>query len=206
MKLHPRGRLALIAGMAALSLATACATATVSGTAAPTSMVAAAAPVTASSTVASTPAAPPAPVAAVSTPAPPKPNMCAGNTQAQFVLVVIGVQHAWMCSHSTLVYQSAVTTGIATYDDETPTGTWHVQSIQGARYLTLLNGTRYHVEHWIPFDGVYGFHDAAWQTFPEGSALYKTQGSHGCVHLPMTAMVWLSKWVQVGATVTVRSA
>jgi lipoprotein-anchoring transpeptidase ErfK/SrfK len=198
-------RSVLIACVAALSLTAAgCATtATVAGNPDPTSM---AAPATSSSAPVSVP---PAPVVTTPTPTPtPKPaiNRCAGNTAAQYVLVVISVQHTWVCSHTTLVYDTAVTTGATVDDDDTPTGTWHVQSIQGARYLTLLNGTRYHVEHWIPFDGVYGFHDAAWQTFPEGSALYKTQGSHGCVHLPMKAMVWLSNWVHVGAKVTVRAA
>ena len=102
--------------------------------------------------------------------------MCAGNTAAQFVLVVISVQHAWMCSAPTLVYDTPVTTGDVTYGDDTPTGTWHIQSNQGARYLTTAQRHPLPRRALDPFDDVYGFHDAAWQTFPEGSALYKTRG------------------------------
>jgi lipoprotein-anchoring transpeptidase ErfK/SrfK len=146
---------------------------------------------------AAVPAAAPARIAAA--------DVCASNTAAQFVLVEISQQHAWMCEHRTLVYDTPVTTGEVANGDDTPTGTWHIQSKQGARYLTTLDGTRYHVDYWLPYDDIYGFHDAAWQTFPEGSDLYKTAGSHGCVHLPETAMAWLSGWADVGATVTIRT-
>jgi lipoprotein-anchoring transpeptidase ErfK/SrfK len=146
---------------------------------------------------AAVPAAAPAPMAAA--------DICATNTAAQFVLVEISEQHAWMCEHTTLVYDTPVTTGEVANGDDTPTGTWHIQSKQGARYLTTLDGSRYHVNYWLPYDDIYGFHDAAWQTFPEGSDLYKTAGSHGCVHLPETAMAWLAGWANVGATVTIRN-
>jgi lipoprotein-anchoring transpeptidase ErfK/SrfK len=143
------------------------------------------------------PAAAPVPQAAA--------DICATNTAAQFVLVVISAQHAWMCEKSALVYDTPVTTGEVANGNDTPTGTYHIQSRQGARYLTLLDGSRYHVDYWLPYDGVYGFHDASWQTFPEGSDLYKTNGSHGCVHLPIAAMAWLYTWSAVGATVTIRA-
>jgi lipoprotein-anchoring transpeptidase ErfK/SrfK len=138
----------------------------------------------------------------------PKPaaiNQCAGNTRAQFVLVSITRQHAGMCAYSRTVYDSPVTTGASASGDDTPTGTWRIQAKQGARYLTVRSGASYHVQYWMPYDGDYGFHDAAWQTFPEGSPLWHTQGSHGCVHLPITAMAWLYHWAAVGATVTVRA-
>jgi lipoprotein-anchoring transpeptidase ErfK/SrfK len=154
-------------------------------------------PVASALALSAVPAAAPVPQAAA--------DVCAANTAAQFVLVVISAQHAWMCEKSTLVYDTPVTTGEVANGNDTPTGTWHIQSRQGARYLTLLNGTRYHVDYWLPYDDIYGFHDAAWQTFPEGSDLYKTAGSHGCVHLPETAMAWLAGWANVGATVTIRN-
>jgi lipoprotein-anchoring transpeptidase ErfK/SrfK len=143
------------------------------------------------------PAAAPAPEAAA--------QICASNTAAQFVLVEISQQHAWMCAHTALVYDTPVTTGEVANGDDTPTGTWHIQLKQGARYLTTLDGSRYPVNYWMPYDDIYGFHDAAWQTFPEGSDLYQTAGSHGCVHLPEDAMAWLYNWAAVGATVTIRA-
>ena len=55
-----------------------------------------------------------------------------------------------------------------------------------------------------PYDDIYGFHDSAWQTIPYGSTKYHTDGSHGCVHLPIAAMKWLYNWAAVGAAVTIR--
>ena len=208
-------KIGLIVGVAAIALAaTACgATASTGATGpggagssaavdpAPTQPAAAssteAAAVASALNEAAVPAAAPAPMAAA--------DLCSSNTAAQFVLVEISQQHAWMCEHTTLVYDTPVTTGEVANGDDTPTGTWHIQAKQGARYLTTLDGSRYHVNYWLPYDDIYGFHDAAWQTFPEGSDLYKTAGSHGCVHLPETAMAWLAGWANVGATVTIRN-
>ena len=37
-----------------------------------------------------------------------------------------------------------------------------------------------------------------------GSSLYKSEGSHGCVHFPAAAMTRLYQWAPVGTTVTIR--
>ncbi len=71
------------------------------------------------------------------------------------------------------------------------------------RWLTPLDGGSYHVAYWVPYDGPYGFHDSSWQKFAYGSPKYRTDGSHGCVHLPMSAMKWFYKWADVGTAVTI---
>lgn len=200
---------ALLAGLAAISLtAAACGAAASVSSPAPTSPATTVAPTAPDGPVSPDSAAAVASALnAAAVPAAPQlapaSEICATNAAAQFILVQISVQHAWMCSHTTLVYDTPVTTGEVANGNDTPTGTWHIQSKQGARYLTTRDGTRYHVNYWLPYDDIYGFHDAAWQTFPEGSALYQTQGSHGCVHLPEAAMAWLAGWADVGATVTI---
>ena len=85
-------------------------------------------------------------------------------------------------------------------DDATPTGSWVVQGKQTNRYL-VGPGYRDFVKYWIPFNGDFGFHDANWQTFPLGSPLYRSQGSHGCVHLSLPVVKWLYGWAQTGSTV-----
>lgn len=127
---------------------------------------------------------------------------CSTNTQAQFVIVSISAQHAWMCEANNQVASTAVTTGDVADNDATPLGSWHVQDRQTNRDLT---GPGYsdHVQYWVPFNGDFGFHDASWQTFPFGSDLYTTQGSHGCVHLPTPTMQWFYGWIQVGTLVTI---
>jgi hypothetical protein len=49
-------------------------------------------------------------------------------------------------------------------------------------------GGAYPVRYWVPYDGAYGIHDSSWQRFPYSCPLYRTQGSHGCVHLPGATM------------------
>jgi hypothetical protein len=54
----------------------------------------------------------------------------------------------------------------------------------------------------VPFSGTeYGFHDASWQRFPLGSSAYRRQGSHGCVHLSLSAMRFLYTWGATGTAV-----
>lgn len=68
---------------------------------------------------------------------------------------------------------------------------------------TTLDGS-YHVKYWIPFKlGVWGFHDASWQHIPFGTPSYRSHGSHGCVHMPLTAIRWLFRWVKYGTPVRI---
>ncbi len=77
----------------------------------------------------------------------------------------------------------------------TPTGNYVVQGRNTNTVLTLNTGAQYNVRYWIPFDApLFGFHDSSWQHFPYGSPKYKTQGSHGCIHMPLKAMRFLYNW------------
>ncbi|MGI8880124.1 MAG: L,D-transpeptidase [Jatrophihabitans sp.] len=128
------------------------------------------------------------------------------NTRYQLVLVSITAQHLWMCAHARQVYSTAVTTGAVAKHDATPTGTFHVQGRNRDTTLLQDDGSQYHVKYWIPFQApLFGFHDAPWQHFPYGSAEYRSEGSHGCVHLPARAIAFLYHWVEIGATVVIRA-
>ena len=127
------------------------------------------------------------------------------------IYVSIGQQHLWACTGDVLLTDTAVTTGasaITNVNDATPTGT---SVITGKSRNTVLaghdiNGPWYDpVKFWMPFDGGIGFHDSSWQTFPYGSDLYKTEGSHGCIHIPVAVIATLFDWAPVGTLVTVRS-
>lgn len=130
---------------------------------------------------------------------------CLRNTAATFVLVSISQQHVWMCEGHKQVYSSPATTGEVDNGNATPTGSWVVQSRETNRYLTGP-GYRDYVHYWIPFDGDIGFHDATWQTMPFGSQRYRTEGSHGCVHLPLGVVRWLYGWAQSNSTVVTVAA
>jgi lipoprotein-anchoring transpeptidase ErfK/SrfK len=139
-------------------------------------------------------------------PKPKPPNACAANAAAKLVLVSITHQHLWMCAGPRVAYNSPVTTGaVALPYASTPTGTYQIQPKITNTTLTLLDGEGFAVKYWIPFDGpLFGFHDSSWQKFPYGSAQYRTEGSHGCIHTPLAAIAFLYHWAAVGTSVVIR--
>lgn len=129
---------------------------------------------------------------------------CAGNAAAQLFLVDITLQHAWACDGPKLVLSTPVTTGADRPDRETHVGTWQIQDKQTDRDLVGPGYSEF-VRYWMPYDGDFGLHDASWQTFTFGGDQWRTDGSHGCVHLPTDAMGFVFHWAQVGATVTIEA-
>jgi lipoprotein-anchoring transpeptidase ErfK/SrfK len=136
----------------------------------------------------------------------PTPNACAHNAAAQLVLVDLSRQHLWLCARHRLVKQTPITSGMSGQWTETPRGHYTVQGLERNTTLTLNTGATYAVKYWVPFDGpLFGFHDSSWQAFPYGSAKYKTDGSHGCVHMPLRAIAFLYGWARVGAKVYIHA-
>ena len=137
---------------------------------------------------------------------------CEGTPSGvQHIYVSISKQELYACTGPRLAISTAVTTGasaLTNVHDATPTGTWRIYS--KVRNTVLAgrdaNGSWYdHVKYWMAFYRGYGFHDASWQTFPYGSSLYKTKGSHGCVHVPLSVIAFLYGWAPIGTLVTIRS-
>lgn len=130
-------------------------------------------------------------------------NTCTRTGVAHLVSVDISSQLARFCSDWQQVLVSYVTTGASSLGNATPTGTWRVQAKVRDTVLRPAGGGAYPVRFWVPYDGAYGLHDSSWQTFPYGSPLYRTQGSHGCVHVPPTVMSWFFAWAPVGTIVQI---
>jgi lipoprotein-anchoring transpeptidase ErfK/SrfK len=130
---------------------------------------------------------------------------CVHNRQAQLIIVSIAQQHEWACARHRTVLSTPVTTGASSRrGDATPRGTFAVQGLDRHTTLTTSGDRSYRVNYWIPFHlGVWGFHDASWQTMPFGSKHYVTRGSHGCVHMPLAAIRWLFHWVRYGTPVRI---
>ncbi len=100
-----------------------------------------------------------------------------GNT---YVEVNLTAQHLYFYKDGELIIESDVVTG---KNDATPTGTYSLTYKE--RYGTLV-GENYSspVSYWMPFSGNVGLHDASWRT-SFGGTIYKTNGSHGCINLPI---------------------
>jgi hypothetical protein len=144
------------------------------------------------------PVAPVAPVHRVVTP-------CTRNHKPKWVFVSIRRQHMWMCAGRKVAYETPITSGMVGQYTNTPTGRFVIQGRTRNTWLTLIDGSSYAVKYWIPFDGpLFGFHDSSWQHFAYGSPKYRTQGSHGCVHMPLAAIRFLYRWGDTGTPVRIR--
>jgi L,D-transpeptidase catalytic domain len=139
-------------------------------------------------------------------------SACLGNPAGRKLLLVsLDDQQMWACDGPALAGASAITSGayaLPNVHDATPTGTWQISAKVTNTYLTGCDNNGCwddYVHYWMPFDGGYGFHDAPWQSFPFGSAVYATGGSHGCVHLPEDEAAWVFNWASVGTTVSIRT-
>lgn len=93
-------------------------------------------------------------------------------------------QHLYLYERGTLVLETDFVSG-APYmaGCTTPAGVF------GISYKTtnaVLRGQNYAtpVSYWMPFYGNFGMHDATWRT-EFGGEIYLTNGSHGCINLPL---------------------
>ena len=129
---------------------------------------------------------------------------CASNRAGREVLVSLARRHMWLCDGRTSDADFPVTSGRRAHGDSTPTGTYAVQARTRNTILNPAGGGAFRVKYWIPFKwGIYGFHDAPWQTIPFGSPQYTTSGSQGCVHLRTRDIARLFDWVALGTTVKI---
>lgn len=140
---------------------------------------------------------------------------CSANKLDKLIVVSISSRHLWSCEVASVVFDSAVITGMQNIAaDLTPTGTYHVYSKQTNLYLKGSDSTgswNDYVYYWMPFlnnqYGTYGFHDATWRANSEFGSVdpYSANASHGCVELPLATAKWLFSWAVVGTTLTVVS-
>ncbi len=93
-------------------------------------------------------------------------------------------QHLYLYWKGTLVLETDFVSGEPHVPgNRTPAGVF------GLTYKTtnaVLRGENYEtpVTYWMPFHGNFGMHDATWRT-EFGGDIYITNGSHGCLNLPL---------------------
>lgn len=92
-------------------------------------------------------------------------------------------QHLYLYQNGEIVLESDFVSGDMNNGNATP------QGVFGITYKTMnavLRGRDYvtPVTYWMPFHGNYGLHDATWRD-AFGGDIYLTNGSHGCLNLPL---------------------
>ena len=123
-----------------------------------------------------------------------------------YVEVDLGNQHFWFYQNGKVVIESDVVSGNVSTGRSTATGVFYV--IYKQRDVTLKgrneDGTKYEsdVSYWMPFYMDLGLHDASWRG-KFGGDIYKYDGSHGCVNLPVGVAAKLYENVFPGCPVVV---
>ena len=106
-------------------------------------------------------------------------------------------QHLYLYQNGELVLETDFVSGIMTRSDcVTPEGVF------GLTYKTtnaVLRGADYEtpVNYWMPFHGNFGMHDATWRD-SFGGDIYLTDGSHGCLNLPLDKAGEIYQYISTG--------
>ena len=124
-----------------------------------------------------------------------------------YIEVDITAQHMWYIVNGAIALETDIVTGKKGSND-TPTGTYTI--IEKMRNKTLrgriVNGKPLYetpVSYWmrITWSGI-GFHDATWQpTF--GGDRYVSNGSHGCINMPLDMAAALYEALPMGTPVII---
>lgn len=116
-----------------------------------------------------------------------------------YVEIDMGEQMMYYYLNGELQIETPVVTGNTSRRMGTPSGVNYVYLKQQDR---ILRGEGYasHVNFWMPVKGNIGIHDASWRS-KYGGTIYQTNGSHGCINTPYSAMVQMYEMVEVGTPV-----
>lgn len=118
-----------------------------------------------------------------------------------YVEINLTAQHLFFYKNGGLVLESDFVSGNVSKGNATPVGAF------GLTYKTtdaVLRGADYEtpVNYWMPFNGDVGMHDATWRN-KFGGNIYKTNGSHGCINLPLSVAKSIYAGVDTGYAVFV---
>lgn len=105
-------------------------------------------------------------------------------------------QHLYLYSNGELVLETDFVSGDVATDCNTPEGVF------GIAYKTtnaILRGRDYvtPVSYWMPYYNNYGMHDATWRD-EFGGDIYLTDGSHGCLNLPLDKAEQIYQYMSAG--------
>lgn len=113
------------------------------------------------------------------------------------VLVSISKQYVIYYKKGKIVAQGDCVTGHSSRSP-TPKGLYVADR---SKTDTNLNGNpEHHVDYFIGFNGSIGLHDAFWRNGEFGGSIYKHDGSHGCVNLPLEVIKQIYKNCNIGKT------
>lgn len=115
---------------------------------------------------------------------------------SSYVEINLSTQHLFLYEKGIIIFEADFVSGNMANGSTTPAGVF------GLTYKTTeatLQGEDYEsfVHYWMPFNGNIGMHDATWRT-EFGGDIYLTNGSHGCVNLPLESAAFLYNYLREG--------
>ena len=121
-------------------------------------------------------------------------------------------QHMWYVVNGAVQLETDVVTGLPTPERETPTGVYSILEMKRDKVLTgTINPStgkpiyQTEVDYWmrVTWTGI-GFHDATWNPSFGGSR-YQTNGSHGCINMPLDQAASLYGMLSMGTPVIIHN-
>ncbi|MCR5256314.1 MAG: L,D-transpeptidase/peptidoglycan binding protein [Acetatifactor sp.] len=113
-----------------------------------------------------------------------------------YVEINLTDQHLYLYMDGEVILESDFVSGNVSNGNTTPPG---VFGITYKQQDAVLRGANYetHVKYWMPFNGNIGMHDATWRR-NFGGDIYLTNGSHGCVNLPLKKAKEIYSYMESG--------
>lgn len=113
-----------------------------------------------------------------------------------YVEINLTDQHLYLYVEGELILETDFVSGNVANGNSTPAGVF------GLTYKTknaVLRGPDYEtpVNYWMPFNGNIGMHDATWRR-SFGGDIYLTNGSHGCINLPLKMAKSIYGYISAG--------
>ena len=122
-----------------------------------------------------------------------------------YIEVDLSAQHVWFYKNGEVYTECSCVSGDVTKDHGTQTGCFPLAYKESPSVLTGGNGEDEYeteVNYWMPFYEGQGLHDATWR-YSFGGSIYKGNGSHGCVNIPLSAAEEIYEAVDTGTAIII---
>ena len=122
-----------------------------------------------------------------------------------YIEVDLTAQHVWYYKDGEVYTECDCVSGDVTDDHGTQTGCFPLAYKESPSVLTGGTGDSAYeekVNYWMPFFEGQGLHDATWRYYFGGN-IYRGNGSHGCVNLPLWAAQEIYEAVDTGTAIII---
>ena len=129
----------------------------------------------------------------------------ADDLAGTYIEVDLSAQHVWFYKNGEVYTECSCVSGDVTKDHGTQTGCFPLAYKESPSVLTGGNGEDEYeteVNYWMPFYEGQGLHDATWR-YSFGGSIYKGNGSHGCVNIPLSAAEEIYEAVDTGTAIII---